>query len=100
MDKETQEILSKGDRIKNLVAQPGWKDAKDELFDMIKALNVLNIDIEGVDANKIVDEIRMAQGVVKLFNAWVDRIEGTANSHEDLVDSLKDEEDNTLLYNN
>lgn len=88
-DKETQKILSLGERIRDFVQSDGWKIVKSELD--VRLLDLQDITSLPEDADKT--EIIVRKRVIVTINNWIKDIEGTANQHDENVKSLKERRD-------
>lgn len=79
---EMMEQLSKGEAFKNVVSVPGFKKVKDELEDIINALD----SIEIINMNLSPEHVKFDLAVNKMCRgillSWLESIEGGAAAHD------------------
>ena len=79
MDKETQQILSDGQKWTDLVQSDGWALAKAELLQKISLLNTVSTTIfENKTPEQIASEIKERASVVQILLEWISVVEGKA----------------------
>lgn len=83
VDKDTQKVLSEGEKITNLVDSDEWKTARKKLYDKLITLDSLSgVPKEGKTNEDIINELKVREGVVSIILAWIKEIEGIKTKHQ------------------
>lgn len=90
LDKETQKELTEGEKIQELVAGDGWNAAKRMLFERLVNLDSISHLEIGTSATSVVAELRSRKRLIEEVMAWVDTVEGKAESTQDYKERLVD----------
>ncbi len=80
-DKETQELLLRGEQLTELVKHEGWDHAKMMLQESILELgNIMKIDAS--DPQKVTIELKARQLSVKAIQDWLAKVEGEVENYK------------------
>lgn len=83
LDKETEKIFTRGDKLKSLVENSGWAVAREMLIRKVaQQLNISDIGTLNPDPASVVLLIGIRQETAKALLAWLAEIEGTVQQHK------------------
>lgn len=89
MDKETTEILTEGESMRELTTSRGWRLAKIKLLDKIVELDSISSLETDRDAADMLQEINGRQVVIKMVLDWIKEVEGRSGQHVNNLGLLK-----------
>lgn len=81
MDKETSEILKRGNKLREFVKSEAWGDIKGKLTEKLVSLADITT-LSDVDPSQILQEIKTRKLAINLVMGWVREIEGEVSQHE------------------
>jgi len=82
LDKETREVIRRGEILADGVKGDFWSYVKGQLKNKIETLNSIDTTIfEGKSDAELAREIRERASVVKILEDWVKEIEASASQH-------------------
>ena len=81
IDRETQEVLRKGEQMTNFVSGDGWREAKHMLTQRIADITDVRT-IEEPDPIKAFQEMAARQIAVNIILDWMAELEGVRDTHK------------------
>ena len=84
---EEKKLLGEGQEVQMLVDSPGWKTAKEKLYNKLIVLDSLS-SLPDMEPSAKLHEMNVRRGVVSIIHEWIREIEGLKTQHESHVDSL------------
>lgn len=91
LDKETQKIFSRGEKLKSLVENSGWAIAREMLIKKVaQQLNISDIGTASANPADIVLLVGIRQETAKALLAWLAEVEGSVEQHKANINSFTD----------
>jgi len=81
LDKETQKMLSDGEKIADFVNSSAWKLVKDKLVNRLITLDSIS-SMPTMDKDEFYVQAKIREGVVSIITEWIRDIEGDAEKHK------------------
>lgn len=91
VDHETAKVVSQSQEIKDMVAMPGWRQARRRLFERMVELDSIDAMLLDRDPKDVMLDILSRKTVIQLMRNWVMEIEGEAATVDHTVKSFADE---------
>jgi len=83
LDKDTQKVITEGEKISRFVDSDDWKLIKGKLFQKIALLNAIDsIPLEKLNSEELAKTVRERASVVDIVVGWINEIEGTSQAHK------------------
>jgi hypothetical protein len=97
MDKDTQEIISQAQYIKDMIESDGWRIAKRRLVEFAVKMTSTNILDKTKSDTAIVKELRANERAQNIIIKWLAEIEGAVDHGKYLAETLANHEKEEII---
>lgn len=98
LDKDTQKILSDGEKMEEFVKGEGWALAKKKLYDRLITLDsISSVPKKGFTPERRLKEFEIREGVVSVILDWISDIEGTAQSAKHNREAMREVREDSIV---
>jgi len=97
LDKETQKVLSEGEKIRDGINSDFWRIIRGKLTDLINSQDSLSaMEFEGKSTEQKALEAESRANTVATLKQWLADIEGTAETHDYNKNLTEDDKDSLI----
>lgn len=98
LDKETLKAISQNEGLASMVGSDGWKQAKNILYKRLAELDSISkVVLENKTPMQMMNEFQARMSVISIVDDWISEIEGSAVSHEELLEILEQEKESEYI---
>lgn len=90
LDKETQKVMSQGQKIADFVNSDSWQLIRKKLYDKLITIDSIMEIPSNMSNEQRLQEIGIRAGAVSLILDWIKEIEGTAAQHKNNVEAFSE----------